>query len=64
MVVRFDSRNEGAASSSTQPRLPTLAANGTYIRRLLADACENEEKNKNPLDEETGHTLRQWRIGI
>lgn len=32
-----------------------------YLRRLLAAACDKEEKNK-PLDEETGRSLRQWRI--
>lgn len=45
-------QNQGLAMAN-------INANGTYIRRSFIAACEKE---KEPPDEERGHTVRQWRI--
>lgn len=42
--------------------MPTFDASGIHLRRWLAAACRKEKKEKNPPDEETDDTLRQWRI--
>lgn len=39
--------------------MPMLDASGTYVRRLFAAACDKEKMLP---DEETGVTLRKWRV--
>lgn len=39
--------------------MPHIDANRTYFRNLFVATCDKEKK---PPDEETGHTLREWRI--
>lgn len=41
--------------------MPTLCASGTNVRSQLVSDCD-KEKNQTPPHEETGHTVRQWRI--